>query len=126
MRLRSEGAERYLARKLERQIWQYQASQGLTPEEVEFIQNLAEDDPIIYDELASKKKWTYVVKNPERAMKDQATNGMYWNLLNNLPKHRIDHIVTNKVLNMDKKSCENLLQIILDEKKDEDYRKALI
>lgn len=124
--VREQESQRYMARKLERQIWQFQASQGLNKEEQQFIQNLAEEDPGLYEELASKKKWTYVVKNPERAMKDIPTNNQYWNLLNNLPKGRVDHIVTDSVLQMDKRSCENLLQAILDEKKDEDLKKSLI
>jgi hypothetical protein len=87
---------------------------------------LADEDPKLYEELAAKKKWTYVVKNPERAMKEQSHNNQYWNLLNNLPHKRVQHIVTNKVLEMDKRSCENLLQAILEEKKDEDIRKATV
>jgi hypothetical protein len=35
----------------------------------------------------------------------------------------VSHIVTPKVLEMDKRSCENLLQAILEEKKEEDTRK---
>lgn len=84
---------------------------------------MAEEDPNLFEELASKKKWTYVVKNPERAMKDAATNNQYWNLLNNLPRKRVGHIVTDSVLKMDKRSCENLLKAILEEKKEEDFRK---
>jgi hypothetical protein len=76
--------------------------------------------------MAAKKKWTYVVKNPERAMKEQSHNNQYWNLLNNLPKKKVSHIVTNRVLEMDKRSCENLLKAILDEKKEEDLKKALV
>ena len=84
---------------------------------------MAEEDPNLFEELASKKKWTYVVKNPERAMKDAATNNQYWNLLNNLPRKRVGHIVTDSVLKMDKRSCENLLKAMLEEKKEEDFRK---
>lgn len=67
-----------------------------------------------------------MVKNPERALKDVATNKQYWNLLNNLPKNKVNHIVTDSVLQMDKRSCENLLRAILDEKRDEDFRKSMI
>lgn len=38
----------------------------------------------------------------------------------------MQHIVTPKVLEMDKKSCENLLQAILEEKKEEDFRKQIM
>jgi len=68
--LTQDDADRNLSRKLERLIWQYQASQNLTEDEIQFIQNLAEEEPKIYEEMAAKKKWTYVVKNPERAMKE--------------------------------------------------------
>lgn len=76
--------------------------------------------------MASKKKWTYVVKNPERAMKDVSYNNQYWNLLNNLPQKRVEQIVTDSVLKMDKKSCENLLKAILEEKKLEDVKKSIV
>lgn len=59
-------------------------------------------------------------------MKDISTNNQYWNLLNNLPKNRVGHIVTDSVLQMDKRSCENLLQAILDEKSDEDFKNNMI
>lgn len=68
--MKQDDADRNLSRKLERLIWQYQASQNLTDDEIQFIQNLAEEEPKIYEEMAAKKKWTYVVKNPERAMKE--------------------------------------------------------
>ena len=44
--------------------------------------------------------------------------------MNHLPENQVKNIVTKRVLNMDKRSCENLLQAILDEKKhDHDKRK---
>ena len=77
---------------------------------------MAQEDPQVFEELSAKKKWTYVTKNPERAMKEQNTNHQYWNLLNNLPTKKVDEIVTKSILEMDKRSCENLLQSILEEK----------
>ena len=107
-------------------MWQFQASQGLSKEEVQFIQTLAEEDPNLFEELASKKKWTYVVKNPERALKDSSTNNAYWNLLNNLPKEKVQHVVTDKVLEMDRRTCQSLLNAILEEKRDEDTRRSIM
>jgi hypothetical protein len=49
-------------------------------------------------------------------MKEQKTNHQYWNLLNNLPPKVVELIVTKRILEMDKRSCENLLQSILEEK----------
>ena len=50
-------------------------------------------------------------------------NKYYWPLMNHLPDNQVKNIVTTRVLNMDKRSCENLLQAILDEKKhDHDKR----
>lgn len=43
-----------------------------------------------------------------------------------MPKKKVSHIVTNRVLEMDKRSCENLLKAILEEKKEEDMKKALV
>jgi len=45
-------------------------------------------------------------------------------MLNHLPKKQVNNIVTPRVLDMDKKSCDHLLQQILKEKQDEDNRKS--
>ena len=69
MKTKKEDAQRYLQRKLERYVWQYQASQGMTDDEINYIASMCQEAPALYNELAAKKKWTYANKNPERAIK---------------------------------------------------------
>ena len=47
----------------------------------------------------------------------------YWQLLNHLPTRGVEKIVNDHVLKLDKGSCERILQRILYEKQDEDYKK---
>lgn len=49
-------------------------------------------------------------------------NICYWNLLNHAPEATVKNIVTQRVLNMDKRSCDNLLNAILDEKRQDDAK----
>jgi hypothetical protein len=82
-----------------------------------------QEDPTLFEELSLKKKWTNVMKDPTRANKDANQNNSYWQLLNHLPPRGVDGIVNDQVLRFDKASCERILSRILDEKKDEDYRR---
>jgi len=43
-----------------------------------------------------------------------------------MPKSQVDNVVTPSVLRMDKRSCENLLEAILEEKREEDRKKQII
>lgn len=58
-------------------------------------------------------------------MKEAPINNQYWNLLNHLPKRTVDAIVTDRVLNMDKRSCDNLLKSIMNEKIKEDEKREV-
>jgi len=80
----------------------------------------------LFDELASKKKWTHVQKNGSKAIKDQSLNNSYWDQINHSPKAAVDILVTPTVLKMDRASCDHLLKAILEEKKDEDYKQNVI
>ena len=126
MKEKQDGFERYSARKLERFIQQYQCSQGLSDEQIEQIKKIEETDPQLFDELSSKKKWTFVSKNTNKAIKDQKLNNSYWNLLNHMPKQQVSNIVTKRVLAMDKNACDNQLNAILDQKKQEDTKQSII
>lgn len=81
---------------------------------------------MLYDELSNKRKWTYASKNTSRALKDQQMNNAYWNILNHVPKEKVSSIVTKRILEMDKKSCDGLLNAIIDEKRAEDTKQNLI
>ena len=43
-----------------------------------------------------------------------------------MPKRQVDNIVTKRVLDMDKGSCDNLLNAILEQKKSEDMKQNII
>ena len=81
---------------------------------------------MLFDEVACRKKWTYVSKNTSKALKDQGMNSAYWNILNHVPKSSVAGIVTKSVLRMDKRSCDNLLNAIFLDKLEEDARKKII
>ena len=61
-------------------------------------------------------------KNTSRALRNQSLNNQYWNLLNHAPPKSVNTIVTDRVLSMDKRSCDNLLKGILQEKRDLDQK----
>jgi len=42
-----------------------------------------------------------------------------------MPKKKVDSVVTEKILEMDKNACENLLNSILEEKKVENEKKKI-
>ena len=73
-----------------------------------------------------KKKWTHVKRNPERAMKNIPLGNQYWQLMNDLPKHRVNHLVTPYILKLDKRSCNEILNSFLKEKQTEDVRKQIM
>ena len=70
----------------------------------------------MFEELALKKKWSSVAKNPEKAIKQQHFSKNQWNLLNHLKQSTVEAVVTDSILLMDKRACDNLLNAILKEK----------
>ena len=88
---------------------------------------MEQEDPLLYDEISTRRKWSYVKKNTTKALKDHGMmNNNYWHLLNHVSKKQVKNIVTPNILNMDKRSCDSLLKGILKEKKDDDAKKNLI
>jgi hypothetical protein len=120
MRLKQENQDRIAARQLERMIVQYNASQGLTVEQIQAIRDIEETNPDLFQELASRKKWTYVVKNPSRALKEVEMSNSSWGLINHMPPNKVKGVVTNQILKIDKNSCDTILKAILDQKREED------
>ena len=49
-----------------------------------------------------------------------------WNMLNHLPTKGVERIVTDKILDMDKVSCDRILKSILEEKQCEDMRRQSV
>ena len=83
------------------------------------------EDPTLFEELSMRRKWTNVAKNPEKGLRDQQLQkNSYWNMINHLPTKGVERIVTDKILDMDKISCDRILQNILEEKQDEDVHKS--
>ena len=71
-----------------------------------------------------KRKWTNVAKDPAKVVRDQDLDtSSYWQMLNHLPPKGVDRIVTDRILDYDKQSCDRILQSILIEKKMEDMRR---
>jgi hypothetical protein len=93
----------------------------------QFLSGLEEEDPTQFEELANKKKWTSVKKNPDKAIKDQnaRANNHYWGLINNLPQSTVKAIITDSVLRMDQRSCDTILKAMLREKQEEDFKKQI-
>ena len=81
------------------------------------ISKIEDEDPQFFDSALTKRKWTHAQKNTTRAIKDQQINNNYWNLLNHLPQDKVKGIVTNRVLEMDRRSCDNMLKSIINDKK---------
>jgi hypothetical protein len=67
------------------------------------------------DEIACRKRWTHVIKNTSKALKEQHMNNHYWNLINHAPQNMVKNVVTDAVLKMDMNSCEKLLKSIINE-----------
>ena len=83
------------------------------------------EDPALFEELSMRKKWSNVSKDPVKGLRDQHLNkNSYWNMLNHLPSKGVDRIVTDKILDMDKISCDSILQGILEEKQLADMKKS--
>jgi hypothetical protein len=74
------------------------------------ISQFEAEDPTLFEELSLKNKWSNVMKDPTRAIKDVNINAnAYWQLLNHLPPKGVDKIVNEQVLRQDKGSCERIL-----------------
>jgi len=67
---RSDSHSRIAARKLERSIVQFKAGQALREKDRLNVTSLSDEDPTLFDELVQKPKWTYVQKDPQRALKN--------------------------------------------------------
>ena len=90
-------------------------------EQVSIIEN---EDPALYEELSMRRKWSNVSKDPTKGLKDEFLNkNSYWGMLNHLPEKGVSRIVTDKILDMDKVTCDRILQGILEQKQIEDLRK---
>lgn len=86
---------------------------------------LENEDPALFEELSMRRKWSNVAKDPVKGLRDQHLNkNSYWNMLNHLPSKGVDRIVTEKILDMDKVSCDQILQSILEEKQLADMKKS--
>ena len=71
-----------------------------------------------------RRKWSNVAKDPVKGLKDQMLNrNSYWNMINHLPAKGVERIVTDKILDMDKVSCDRILKSILEEKQTEDMKR---
>lgn len=98
----------------------------MSPEKIEMVKSFEAENPVLYDELANKKKWTHINKNSTKALKDLSMNNNFWYLLNHMPKSQVSSVVTPRILQMDQRSCDELLQGILEEKQQDGIKQSLI
>lgn len=120
-----EASERHNARRLERLIIQFKSNQNLKQETKNQLSVIETQDPNLFEELAMKKKWLNVSKDPVKGLKDQHMNvNAYWQMLNHLPPKGVNKIVTDRILEYDKSSCDRILQNILMEKIAEEQKKT--
>jgi hypothetical protein len=79
---------------------------------------LEESEPTLFDDLLSRKKWRNVQKDPYRTLKDEKDDKLaYWTHLNNLPKSRVDLLISDNILESDRKSCDRILNRIYEDSK---------
>lgn len=93
-----------------------------TKEQMSIIE---QEDPALFEELSMRRKWSYVAKDPNKGAKDDLLHkSSYWGMLNHLPEKGVSRIVTDKILDMDKVSCDRILRGILDEKLADDSARS--
>ena len=126
LQAKRDASERQNARRLERLIVQFKSNQLDDDATKEQISVIEAEDPTLFEELSMRKKWSNVNKDPVKGLRDGYMNrNNYWGgMLNHLPSKGVDRIVTDQILKMDKESCENILQGILEEKQIDDLKRA--
>ena len=121
---RQTSNNRTQARKLERLIVQYKSNQINDEDMRQQVQQIEKEDPTLFEELAMRRKWTNVNKDPVKGMKDDFMNkNSYWGTLNHLPAKGVGKIVTDKILDMDRQTCDRILQNILQDKQIDDIKR---
>ena len=71
-----------------------------------------------------RRKWSNVSKDPVKGLKDEQTNKhSYWGMLNHLPVKGVERIVTDKILDMDRETCDRILRNILQENQRRDFKR---
>ena len=121
---RQGSNNRTQARKLERLIVQFKANQINDEDVRQQVQQIEKEDPTLFEELAMRRKWTNVNKDPVKGMKDDFMNkNSYWGTLNHLPAKGVGKIVTDKILDMDRQTCDRILQNILQDKQIDDIKR---
>ena len=75
------------SRQNERFVNQYQSSQQIKQADADNVIKMELDDPLLFDEISNRRKWSYVKKNTSKALKDQGVlNNNYWHLLNHVSR----------------------------------------
>jgi hypothetical protein len=114
--------ERMEQRRAEREVIQYKAKQGMGDEE--FVRSLEQEEPETFEELALKRRWSSVCKDPNIGIKDQKTIAP-WPIVNHMSPKQVATIVTKKILKLDQESCKHILKSILEERREEELKKSL-
>ena len=79
------------------------AGQKIPAESADQLKQLETQEPETFDELAMRRRWSSVCKNPDVGMK-QMNAGLTlapWPLVNHMSPSQVSYIVTKKVLKLD-------------------------
>jgi hypothetical protein len=79
------------------------AGKELPAEQSEQLKLLEKTDPDTFDELAMRRRWSSVCKNPEIGMKQEQARLTLapWPMVNHMSPTQVSYIVTNKILKLD-------------------------
>ena len=61
------------------------SNQRLSKEKLEEISVLETENPDTVEQAVLKRRWTYVTKDPSKAVKDSQVSNSYWGSLNHIP-----------------------------------------
>ena len=81
----------------------FKSNQPVDEGKIEDIGDLANTEPQLFDQMATKRSITY--KDPGNT---KQPNMQLWNLINQLPTYHINQVIRPKIIQMDKQACETI------------------
>ena len=96
----------------------FKSNQPVDEAKLEDIGDLANTEPQLFDQLATKRSITY--KDPGNT---KQPNMQLWNLINQLPTYQINQVIRPKIAQMDKQACQTIQSKIESEKRSEELQK---
>ena len=96
----------------------FKSNQPVDEGKIEDIGDLANTEPQLFDQMATKRSITY--KDPGNT---KQPNMQLWNLINQLPTYHINQVIRPKIIQMDKQACETIQEKIEGDKKSEELQR---